>query len=201
MAVNKKLDSLKRKIIQLKLLLIRNGWKKAKYLRRKNVFHYIGKDCYYNSNILPPEPFLVCLHDHVLIAANVRLVTHGIAHELFNYEEKTNKYVIKFGKIEIHDNVYIGANVTINMGVTIGSNVIVAAGAVVTKDVPSGVVVAGVPAKIIGTYEDAKEKSKKYSKSFEGIEHYNLFVEDLMKYYNIEFDIDNQINGEKNNEK
>ena len=41
---------------------------------------------------------------------------------------------------------WIGANVTILPGVTIGDYVVVAAGAVVTKDVPSGVLVAGVPA-------------------------------------------------------
>ncbi|MBR3264591.1 MAG: sugar O-acetyltransferase, partial [Erysipelotrichaceae bacterium] len=34
-------------------------------------------------------------------------------------------------------------------GVTIGNNVVVAAGAVVTKDVPSNTMVAGVPAKRI----------------------------------------------------
>ena len=37
----------------------------------------------------------------------------------------------------------------INPGVTIGDNVVVASGAVVTKDVPDNVVVAGVPAKVI----------------------------------------------------
>ena len=46
----------------------------------------------------------------------------------------------------IGDNVWIGANVTILPGITIGDYVVVAAGSVVTKDVPSGVLVAGVPA-------------------------------------------------------
>ena len=48
----------------------------------------------------------------------------------------------------IGDNVWIGANVTILPGVTIGDYVVVAAGSVVTKDVPSGVLVAGVPAVV-----------------------------------------------------
>jgi maltose O-acetyltransferase len=51
--------------------------------------------------------------------------------------------------IVIKDNVWIGASATINPGVTIGNNVVVGAGAVVTKDVPDNVVVAGVPAKVI----------------------------------------------------
>ena len=44
----------------------------------------------------------------------------------------------------------IGANATIVCGVTLHESAFVAAGAVVTKDVPSFAMVAGVPAKIIG---------------------------------------------------
>lgn len=44
----------------------------------------------------------------------------------------------------------IGANATIVCGVTLHESAFVAAGAVVTKDVPSYAMVAGVPAKIIG---------------------------------------------------
>jgi UDP-2-acetamido-3-amino-2,3-dideoxy-glucuronate N-acetyltransferase len=45
----------------------------------------------------------------------------------------------------------IGANATILCGVTIGENALIAAGAVVTKDVPANAIVAGIPAKKIGT--------------------------------------------------
>lgn len=50
--------------------------------------------------------------------------------------------------VVIGDNCWIGANATILPGITIGDCSIVAAGAIVTKDVPPGVLVAGNPAVI-----------------------------------------------------
>ena len=51
--------------------------------------------------------------------------------------------------VKIGDRCWIGANSIILPGVTNGNNVIVGAGSVVTKDIPSNVVVVGSPAKII----------------------------------------------------
>jgi acetyltransferase-like isoleucine patch superfamily enzyme len=51
--------------------------------------------------------------------------------------------------ITIEDDVWVGAGVIITKGVTIGTGTIIAAGAVVTKDIPSYSIVAGVPAKVI----------------------------------------------------
>ena len=55
------------------------------------------------------------------------------------------------GGINIEDGVWLGFGVIVLDGVTIGSESIIAAGSVVNKDIPSGVVAAGVPAKIIRT--------------------------------------------------
>ena len=53
------------------------------------------------------------------------------------------------GNIIVHDDVWIGANVTICSGVEIGQGAVVAAGAVVTKNVPPYAIVGGNPAKVI----------------------------------------------------
>lgn len=55
--------------------------------------------------------------------------------------------------IRIGKNVWVGANATILPSVTIGDHAVIAAGAVVAKDVPGGVVAAGVPAKVIKKIE------------------------------------------------
>jgi acetyltransferase-like isoleucine patch superfamily enzyme len=53
--------------------------------------------------------------------------------------------------IRVHDDVWIGGNVTVLDGVEIGSGAVVAAGAVVTKDILPYTIVGGVPARVIGT--------------------------------------------------
>lgn len=50
----------------------------------------------------------------------------------------------------------IGSNCTILSHVTIGENAIIGAGSVVTKDVPPNTIVAGNPARVIRTLDDAK---------------------------------------------
>ena len=74
-----------------------------------------------------------------------------------------------FGKVKIGDYVYIGTNALIMPGVTIGDNSLVAAGSIVTKSVPSGVVVVGNPARILCTVEEYYERNKKYDLHSKGM--------------------------------
>lgn len=55
--------------------------------------------------------------------------------------------------VSIGDNVFIGSNAKIMKGVVIGDGAVVANGALVVSDVPSHVVVGGVPARVIRTIE------------------------------------------------
>ena len=60
--------------------------------------------------------------------------------------------------ITLGNDVIIGANAVIRAGVTIGARSVVAMGAVITKDVPPGVVVMGVPARVHMTRDEYDEK-------------------------------------------
>ena len=56
----------------------------------------------------------------------------------------------KVVKTVVKKRASIGSNATILAGITIGESALIGAGAVVTRDVPSFAIVAGVPARVIG---------------------------------------------------
>lgn len=97
----------------------------------------------YNVTILDGAP--VRIGDYCMVGPNTIIATTG--HPLSAAARRERKAVSR--PITIGDDVWLGGNVTVLPGVTIGSNVVVAAGAVVTKDVPDGSVVAGVPARVV----------------------------------------------------
>jgi acetyltransferase-like isoleucine patch superfamily enzyme len=67
--------------------------------------------------------------------------------------------------ITIEDGAVIGSRAVIKAGVRIGKNSVVAMGAVVTKNVPPGCVVVGVPAKVKYSREEYNKKKKKWENS------------------------------------
>ena len=148
------------KIQKFHFFLIMDGVKRAKYLKKKNILRGIGKNCLFQSRNFPMDPKCVLIHDNVTIAAKVDFVTHDAIRHVLSYKYKKD-YDMNLGCIEIMDNVFIGLGTIIMPNVRINENVIVAAGSVVTKDIPSNSVVAGVPARVIGTFDDLNSKREK----------------------------------------
>jgi acetyltransferase-like isoleucine patch superfamily enzyme len=90
----------------------------------------------------------IYLGDHVLIGPNVTIAS--VNHRM----EPQERRHLNLKSVYIHQNAWLGANVTVTPGVVIGENAVVAAGAVVTRNVPKNTVVAGVPARIIKKIKD-----------------------------------------------
>lgn len=105
------------------------------------------------------EPYLITLGDHVRISGGVMFSNHDGGTWAFRHEEKYHS-VGKFGRISVGDYTFIGARVMILPGVKIGRKCVIGACSLVTKDVPDGMVVGGVPAKVICTTKEYAEKCK-----------------------------------------
>ncbi len=106
---------------------------------------HFGENFFANFNLTILDEAEVRIGDNAFIGPNVSIYT--ACHPLDAHTRNTG---VEWAEpVTIGDNVWIGGNATIVPGVTIGDNVVVAAGAVVTKDVPSNVVVGGNPARVI----------------------------------------------------
>lgn len=113
------------------------------FLNLKNILYRtlgmkVGKDVSFGlmamADIFFPQ--LITIGDNSILGYNSTL----LCHEFLIEEYRT-------GPIVIGKNVMIGAGVIVLPGVTIGDGAVVGAGAVVTKDVPPGTKVFGVPAR------------------------------------------------------
>lgn|SRR5574344_167033 len=89
----------------------------------------------------------------VTIGSHVNLAQHitvtGLNHNFSETDKRIDEQGVGTKQVIIGDDVWIGANAVVLPGVTVGSHCVIAAGSVVTKDVPSHTIVAGVPAKVI----------------------------------------------------
>lgn len=89
----------------------------------------------------------IIIGSHVMIASNCHFFSydHGTDPGLLMQEQKLRTK----GHIVIEDDVWLGTGAIILSGVRIGKGAVVAAGAVVTRSVPDGAIVAGNPARVV----------------------------------------------------
>ena len=116
---------------------------------------FFGKHFYANTDLTILDENEVRFGDNVFLAPHVSIYTagHPIDAEVRNTEVEYAR------QVTIGSNVWIGGNVVINPGVTIGDDVVIGSGSVVTKDISSHVIAAGVPCRVI---REITEKDKEY---------------------------------------
>ena len=163
---NKKLKKHTRKFMFLTKarIILMSERRRTRFLSESGLFAGFGKNCEWFCRSIPEEPYMLKLHDNVVISAKVNFITHDVINDMLskkigaNPGEQVSEYYM--GTIEIFDNVVIGSDSTILYNTRIGPNAIVAAGSVVTKDVPEGAIVGGNPARIIGKTEELLSRRK-----------------------------------------
>lgn len=101
----------------------------------------IGERVFFNRNIFLDSKGGITIGDQACIAEDVKIFTHS--------HSESSHIIREYKEVVIKDYAKIYAGATILPGVTIGESAIVASGALVSKDVEPGTVVAGIPAKFI----------------------------------------------------
>lgn len=132
--------------------------KTGKYVHIEAPFHCdygynieVGENFFANYNLTVLDVGLVRIGNNAQIAPNVSIYTAG--HPV-HPDSRNSGY--EYGiAITIGDNVWIGGNAVIMPGVTIGDNVVIGAGSIVTRDLPSNVIAAGNPCRVIREITDA----------------------------------------------
>lgn len=101
----------------------------------------------------PSHCWLITIGDNVTMAPRVHVLAHDAStcHHL-GYA--------RIGRVDIGNNVFIGADTVILPGVSIGENSGIGANSTVTKHIPSGVVAAGNPARVICTIDEYIQRNK-----------------------------------------
>lgn len=117
----------------------------------KNI--HIGKNVFINSGCCFQDQGGIFLGDGCLIGHQVVIAT--LNHDL-DPKKRGGMYP---APVVLGKNVWVGAHATILAGVTIGDDSVIAAGAVVTKNVPAGVVACGVPARVIRQLDGTRRET------------------------------------------
>lgn len=79
----------------IRLALSMSGTKRARYIKKHNLFADIGEKCMLQTRKLPLNPELIKFHNNVRIASNVVFVTHDVVHSVLNVKNETKEFFEK----------------------------------------------------------------------------------------------------------
>lgn len=114
----------------------------------------VGENFYANYDCIIIDAGEVIIGNNVFLGPRVCIYTAG--HPI---DSCVRDKQLEYGKrVCIGNSVWIGGNSVINPGIVIGDNVVIGSGSIVTKDIPSGVVAAGNPCKVLRMITDDDKK-------------------------------------------
>ena len=127
----------------------------------------IGENCrLYCDRPIDRDAFLLTIGNNVTVSGG----TVFLCHDNSAAKVSNNKFTDIFGKITIGNNCFIGNKTIVLPGVTLADNTIVGAGSVVTHSfLKEGCIIAGNPARIIGTADSFYEKNQQYMINADGM--------------------------------
>ena len=111
----------------------------------------VGRNCILREGISISATTSVCIGNNLLTGVNVLITdnSHGQFEQIQLQQAPNDRPLVDKGPVCIGNNVWLGNNVCIMPGVNIGDGVIVGANSIVTHDIPSYSMAAGIPAKVI----------------------------------------------------
>lgn len=135
----------------------------TEYLRKNKVL--VGEGTHFfapgNTTVDVRKPYLIKIGKYCAVTQGVVILAHDYSRIVLRHA-KDGEFFGGSLPVNIGDHVFIGMNAVILMGTTLGDHCVVGAGSVVKGTFPAGSIIAGNPAKVIGTVDKYYEKCKEH---------------------------------------
>lgn len=150
--------------LRSRLLTRLRGWQTLRHMRKLGLRAHPPVSLSARSFVDPRFAWAVEIGAYTIISTDVQIIAHDAAiKRLTGYTEVR--------PVVIGERCYLGAAAIVLPGAVIGDDAVIGAGAVVRGEIPAGSVAVGVPAKVIGSIEDMRERHLVQMESSPRFEH------------------------------
>lgn len=157
--INRFIMALKHLISQIRAKLDPIGYARGLGVKMGENVRFYGM----RPGMFSTEPWLISIGNNVYITNGCQFITHDGGTLILRKDIPDLELT---APITVGDDVYIGLNTLILPGAKIGNRVIIGAGSVVSGHIPDDSVAAGVPARVIKSLEDYKQRAMDRSLRF-----------------------------------